>query len=198
MWCLSVFPLLSQQKKPETPLEPTNPFLEDESGEDNISEKDEDLDIVRLLIFICTQLCRNDHICTICSLLHPSSNRNRYHIWSHSNMQFTFLSNVAWFDSHLNYGMCSENVQGTVCLRLYLPSIYQTLNMYFNITAWLWLSYCMLISFYLQIGNDVLSIRCCKNISDDLGSSEVHCYHWCFVIGFPSTFASHWYRCSTC
>uniref|UniRef100_A0A671KS25 Vacuolar protein sorting-associated protein 53 homolog n=1 Tax=Sinocyclocheilus anshuiensis TaxID=1608454 RepID=A0A671KS25_9TELE len=31
-------------KKPETPLEPTNPFLEDESGEDNISEKDEDLD----------------------------------------------------------------------------------------------------------------------------------------------------------
>uniref|UniRef100_A0A8C1NXM1 Vacuolar protein sorting-associated protein 53 homolog n=1 Tax=Cyprinus carpio TaxID=7962 RepID=A0A8C1NXM1_CYPCA len=32
------------QKKPETPLEPTNPFLEDESGEDNVSEKDEDLD----------------------------------------------------------------------------------------------------------------------------------------------------------
>uniref|UniRef100_A0A8C1CSY1 Vacuolar protein sorting-associated protein 53 homolog n=1 Tax=Cyprinus carpio carpio TaxID=630221 RepID=A0A8C1CSY1_CYPCA len=31
-------------KKPETPLEPTNPFLEDESGEDNVSEKDEDLD----------------------------------------------------------------------------------------------------------------------------------------------------------
>uniref|UniRef100_A0A8B9HJN5 VPS53 subunit of GARP complex n=1 Tax=Astyanax mexicanus TaxID=7994 RepID=A0A8B9HJN5_ASTMX len=30
-------------KKPETPLEPTNPFLEDES-EDNVSEKDEDLD----------------------------------------------------------------------------------------------------------------------------------------------------------
>ncbi|XP_016128143.1 vacuolar protein sorting-associated protein 53 homolog isoform X1 [Sinocyclocheilus grahami] len=29
------------QKKPETPLEPTNPFLEDE---DNVSEKDEDLD----------------------------------------------------------------------------------------------------------------------------------------------------------
>ncbi|XP_043077380.1 vacuolar protein sorting-associated protein 53 homolog isoform X1 [Puntigrus tetrazona] len=32
------------QKKPETPLEPTNPFLEDESAEDNVSEKDEDLD----------------------------------------------------------------------------------------------------------------------------------------------------------
>uniref|UniRef100_A0A673KKE1 Vacuolar protein sorting-associated protein 53 homolog n=1 Tax=Sinocyclocheilus rhinocerous TaxID=307959 RepID=A0A673KKE1_9TELE len=30
-----------RQKKPETPLEPTNPFLEDE---DNVSEKDEDLD----------------------------------------------------------------------------------------------------------------------------------------------------------
>ncbi|KAL7848841.1 hypothetical protein SRHO_G00204640 [Serrasalmus rhombeus] len=30
-------------KRPETPLEPTNPFLEDES-EDNVSEKDEDLD----------------------------------------------------------------------------------------------------------------------------------------------------------
>ncbi|XP_072548113.1 vacuolar protein sorting-associated protein 53 homolog [Salminus brasiliensis] len=30
-------------KKPETPLEPTNPFLEDES-EDNVSEKDVDLD----------------------------------------------------------------------------------------------------------------------------------------------------------
>ncbi|KAI5626730.1 vacuolar protein sorting-associated protein 53-like, partial [Silurus asotus] len=30
-------------KRPETPLEPTNPFLEDESGEDNVSEKDEDL-----------------------------------------------------------------------------------------------------------------------------------------------------------
>ncbi len=147
VWCLSVFPLLSQQKKPETPLEPTNPFLEDESGEDNVSEKDEDLDRVRLLIFICTQLFRNDRICTVCSLLHPSSNRNWYHIWCHSNMQFTFPSNVAWFDSHLNYGMCSENVQGTVCLRLYLPSIYQTLNMYFNITAWLWLSYCILISF---------------------------------------------------
>uniref|UniRef100_A0AAY5EXH4 Vacuolar protein sorting-associated protein 53 homolog n=1 Tax=Electrophorus electricus TaxID=8005 RepID=A0AAY5EXH4_ELEEL len=29
---------------PETPLEPTNPFLEDESGDDNASEKDEDLD----------------------------------------------------------------------------------------------------------------------------------------------------------
>ncbi|XDV32284.1 hypothetical protein PO909_003142 [Leuciscus waleckii] len=32
------------QKKPEMPLEPTNPFLEDESGEDNVSEKEEDLD----------------------------------------------------------------------------------------------------------------------------------------------------------
>ncbi|XP_067306734.1 vacuolar protein sorting-associated protein 53 homolog isoform X2 [Pseudorasbora parva] len=31
-------------KKTETPLEPTNPFLEDESGEDNVSEKDDDLD----------------------------------------------------------------------------------------------------------------------------------------------------------
>ncbi|XP_060799952.1 vacuolar protein sorting-associated protein 53 homolog [Neoarius graeffei] len=30
-------------KRPETPLEPTNPFLEDESGEDSVSEKDEDL-----------------------------------------------------------------------------------------------------------------------------------------------------------
>lgn len=30
-------------KRPEMPLEPTNPFLEDESGEDNVSEKDEDL-----------------------------------------------------------------------------------------------------------------------------------------------------------
>lgn len=55
-------PLVSQQKKPETPLEPTNPFLEDESGEDNISEKDEDLDRVRLLIFICSLSCRNDPI----------------------------------------------------------------------------------------------------------------------------------------
>uniref|UniRef100_A0A4W4HQH0 Vps53 N-terminal domain-containing protein n=1 Tax=Electrophorus electricus TaxID=8005 RepID=A0A4W4HQH0_ELEEL len=33
-----------RQKRPETPLEPTNPFLEDESGDDNASEKDEDLD----------------------------------------------------------------------------------------------------------------------------------------------------------
>lgn len=41
-----------QQKKPETPLEPTNPFLEDESGEDNVSEKEEDLDRVRLLIYL--------------------------------------------------------------------------------------------------------------------------------------------------
>uniref|UniRef100_A0AAR2M4E0 Vps53 N-terminal domain-containing protein n=1 Tax=Pygocentrus nattereri TaxID=42514 RepID=A0AAR2M4E0_PYGNA len=32
-----------RQKRPETPLESTNPFLEDES-EDNVSEKDEDLD----------------------------------------------------------------------------------------------------------------------------------------------------------
>lgn len=32
------------------PLEPTNPFLEDESGEDNVSEKDEDL--VRVGLFI--------------------------------------------------------------------------------------------------------------------------------------------------
>lgn len=96
-------PLLSQQKKPETPLEPTNPFLEDESGEDNISEKDEDLDRVRLLIFICSLSCSNDPICTILSsLLHPSSDRNWYRIWYHSNMQFTFLSNVVWFDLHLN------------------------------------------------------------------------------------------------
>lgn len=69
-------PLLSQQKKPETPLEPTNPFLEDESGEDNISEKDGDLDRVRLLIFICSLSCSNDPICTTSSLLHPSSDRN--------------------------------------------------------------------------------------------------------------------------
>lgn len=189
MWCLSLFPLLSQQKKPETPLEPTNPFLEDESGEDNVSEKDEDLDRVRLLIFICTLLCRNDHICTICSLLHPSSDRNWYRIWCHSNMQFTFLSNVVWFDSHLNYSPDQAHILWNWCVvlwkhsrhrvftSLYLPSIYQTLNVYFNTTAWLWLSYCILISFYLQIGNDVLSIRCCKNISDDLGSSEVHRYH---------------------
>ncbi|KAK3560986.1 hypothetical protein QTP86_023178 [Hemibagrus guttatus] len=33
----------SPGKRPETPLEPTNPFLEDESGEDSVSEKDEDL-----------------------------------------------------------------------------------------------------------------------------------------------------------
>uniref|UniRef100_A0A8B9HGN2 Vacuolar protein sorting-associated protein 53 homolog n=1 Tax=Astyanax mexicanus TaxID=7994 RepID=A0A8B9HGN2_ASTMX len=39
-YCCLIFCL---QKKPETPLEPTNPFLEDES-EDNVSEKDEDLD----------------------------------------------------------------------------------------------------------------------------------------------------------
>lgn len=32
-----------QQKKPETPLEPTNPFLEDDPGEDVGTEKDEDL-----------------------------------------------------------------------------------------------------------------------------------------------------------
>lgn len=43
---------LCLQKRPETPLEPTNPFLEDESAEDNVSEKDEDLVRVRLHIFI--------------------------------------------------------------------------------------------------------------------------------------------------
>lgn len=43
---------LCLQKRPETPLEPTNPFLEDESGEDNASEKDEDLVRVRLFIII--------------------------------------------------------------------------------------------------------------------------------------------------
>lgn len=32
-----------QQKRPESPLEPTNPFLEDEAGEDVGAEKDEDL-----------------------------------------------------------------------------------------------------------------------------------------------------------
>ncbi len=37
---LSVF---LQQKKPESPLDPTNPFLEDEPGEDVGTEKDEDL-----------------------------------------------------------------------------------------------------------------------------------------------------------
>ncbi|XP_063061095.1 vacuolar protein sorting-associated protein 53 homolog [Engraulis encrasicolus] len=31
-------------KKPEPPLDPTNPFLEDEAGDDTASEKDEDLD----------------------------------------------------------------------------------------------------------------------------------------------------------
>lgn len=32
-----------QQKRPESPLDPTNPFLEDEPGEDVGTEKDEDL-----------------------------------------------------------------------------------------------------------------------------------------------------------
>lgn len=105
-------PLVSQQKKPETPLEPTNPFLEDESGEDNISEKDEDLDRVRLLIFICSLSCRNDPIWTISSsLLHPSSDRNWYRFWYHSNMQFTFLSNVVWFDLHLNSILDQANIR---------------------------------------------------------------------------------------
>lgn len=43
---------LCLQKRPETPLEPTNPFLEDESGEDSVSEKDEDLVRVRLIIIL--------------------------------------------------------------------------------------------------------------------------------------------------
>lgn len=43
---------LCLQKRPETPLEPTNPFLEDESGEDNVSEKDEDLVRVRLFLIL--------------------------------------------------------------------------------------------------------------------------------------------------
>lgn len=34
---------LKQQKKPETPVTSTNPFLEDEPGDDLGSEKDEDL-----------------------------------------------------------------------------------------------------------------------------------------------------------
>ena len=40
-----------QQKKPETPLESTNPFLEDEAGEDGGLEKEDDLDRVRLFTF---------------------------------------------------------------------------------------------------------------------------------------------------
>lgn len=43
---------LCLQKRPETPLEPTNPFLEDESGEDSVSEKDEDLVRVRFFIIL--------------------------------------------------------------------------------------------------------------------------------------------------
>lgn len=43
---------LCLQKRPETPLEPTNPFLEDESGEDSVSEKDEDLVRVRFFILL--------------------------------------------------------------------------------------------------------------------------------------------------
>lgn len=47
LWCMCVCVCLCLQKRPETPLEPTNPFLEDES-EDSVSEKDEDLERVRL------------------------------------------------------------------------------------------------------------------------------------------------------
>lgn len=48
MKCLSgrsteVFSVFLQQKRPDSPLEPTNPFLEDEPGEDVGTEKDEDL-----------------------------------------------------------------------------------------------------------------------------------------------------------
>lgn len=48
MECLSgrnteVFSVFLQQKRPDSPLEPTNPFLEDEPGEDVGTEKDEDL-----------------------------------------------------------------------------------------------------------------------------------------------------------
>lgn len=32
-----------QQKRPDSPLDPTNPFLEDEAGEEAGTEKDEDL-----------------------------------------------------------------------------------------------------------------------------------------------------------
>lgn len=35
--------LFVQQKRPESPLDPTNPFLEDEPGDDVGTEKDEDL-----------------------------------------------------------------------------------------------------------------------------------------------------------
>lgn len=52
MFLLVSLMFLCLQKRPETPLEPTNPFLEDESGEDNISEKDEDLVRVRLFIIL--------------------------------------------------------------------------------------------------------------------------------------------------
>lgn len=36
-----------QQKKPESPLDSTNPFLEDDAGEDVGTDKDEDLAKVR-------------------------------------------------------------------------------------------------------------------------------------------------------
>lgn len=51
-WCLTphdvhpksfFFFFLIQQKRPESPLDSTNPFLEDEPGEDVGTEKDEDL-----------------------------------------------------------------------------------------------------------------------------------------------------------
>lgn len=35
--------VLQNQKRPESPLDPTNPFLEDEAGEDVGTDKDEDL-----------------------------------------------------------------------------------------------------------------------------------------------------------
>lgn len=37
------FYLCVQQKRPESPLDTTNPFLEDEQGQDVGTEKDEDL-----------------------------------------------------------------------------------------------------------------------------------------------------------
>ncbi|KAG7251957.1 hypothetical protein CRUP_026547, partial [Coryphaenoides rupestris] len=40
-WCMTE---RIAQKKPESPLHPTNPFLEDEAGEDGGSEREEDLD----------------------------------------------------------------------------------------------------------------------------------------------------------
>lgn len=36
-----------QQKRPESPLDPTNPFLEDDAGEDVGTDKDADLAKVR-------------------------------------------------------------------------------------------------------------------------------------------------------